>query len=59
MLRRRLIALIACVIALAGAAHAFDKGQYENVPADVRAWFTSLRSDHNVIFSHSIFGELH
>jgi hypothetical protein len=42
MRRRRLIALIACVAAVAGAAHALDRGQYEHVPADIRAWFKGV-----------------
>ena len=33
------IALLACLSALASTALAFDHGQYENVPADIRAWF--------------------
>jgi hypothetical protein len=36
------IGLLACSSALAGAALAFDNGQYENVPADIRAWFKSV-----------------
>jgi hypothetical protein len=44
MRRCRLIALIACVAALTGAAHAFDHGQYKNVPADIRAWFKGVVS---------------
>src|SRR6478752_1997299 len=36
------IGLLACFSALAGAAVAFDNGQYENVPADIRAWFRSV-----------------
>ena len=45
---RRLITLIASVVALTGAAHAFDRGQYENVPADVRAWFKGVVSPNGV-----------
>jgi hypothetical protein len=48
MRRCRLIALIAGVIALTSAAHAFDRGQYENVPADIRAWFQKLVSPSGV-----------
>ena len=33
------IALLAACCACAGTALAFDNGQYENVPADIRAWF--------------------
>jgi len=36
------ISLLACCSVLAGAALAFDNGQYENVPADIRAWFKSM-----------------
>src|SRR6266516_8048575 len=36
------IGLLACCSVLAGAALAFDNGQYENVPADIRAWFKSV-----------------
>ena len=27
-----------------GAAHAVDRGQFENVPDDIRAWFKGVRS---------------
>jgi hypothetical protein len=27
-----------------GAAHAVDRGQFENVPDDVRTWFKGVRS---------------
>ena len=33
------IASFACLTALTGAAFAFDNGQYENVPPEIRAWF--------------------
>src|SRR5262245_9033649 len=33
------VAFSACMIALASAAFAFDNGQYNDVPADIRAWF--------------------
>jgi hypothetical protein len=46
--RSRLIALIACVVTLADAAYAFDNGQYENVPADIRAWFKGVVSPNGV-----------
>jgi len=29
---------------LLGAAHAVDRGQFENVPDDVRTWFKGVRS---------------
>jgi len=38
MRRLAQIGLLACFSTLAGAALAFDNGQYENVPADIRAW---------------------
>src|SRR5258705_5424129 len=31
-----------------GAAHAVDRGQFENVPDDIRAWFKGVRSPHGV-----------
>jgi hypothetical protein len=36
------IAVLVCLSALAGAALAFDNGQYENVPPDIRAWFKGV-----------------
>jgi hypothetical protein len=42
------IALLACLSALATAAFAFDNGQYENVPADIRAWFKSVMAPNGV-----------
>ena len=36
------IVLTALAVALAGAAYGFDNGQYENVPADIRAWFKGV-----------------
>jgi hypothetical protein len=36
------VALLACMSALTSAALAFDNGQYDNVPADIRAWFKSV-----------------
>ncbi len=44
----RPIALLACVVALAGTADAFDNGQYKNVPADIRAWFKGVVSPSGV-----------
>jgi hypothetical protein len=32
----------AFVLALASTAHAFDNGQYSNVPPDIRAWFKGV-----------------
>ncbi|MEA2942104.1 MAG: hypothetical protein QOD09_2633 [Bradyrhizobium sp.] len=43
----RLVMLVS-VVALATAAHAFDHGQYENVPADIRAWFKGVVSPSGV-----------
>jgi hypothetical protein len=42
------IASLACLSALASAALAFDNGQYENVPADIRAWFKSVMAPNGV-----------
>jgi hypothetical protein len=42
------IVLTAVAAALASAAHTFDRGQYENVPADVRAWFKGVVSPNGV-----------
>jgi hypothetical protein len=42
------IVLTAAAVALASAAYAVDRGQYENVPADVRAWFKGVVSPSGV-----------
>jgi hypothetical protein len=42
------ITLLACCAALANAAFAFDNGQYENVPADIRAWFKGVMAPNGV-----------
>jgi hypothetical protein len=42
------LVLLACLCALAGAALAFDNGQYENVPPDIRAWFKSVMAPNGV-----------
>jgi len=42
------IGLLACFSVLAGAALAFDNGQYENVPADIRTWFKSVTAPSGV-----------
>jgi hypothetical protein len=39
---------IVAVIVLPCAAGAFDNGQYNNVPDNVRSWFKSVRSPHGV-----------
>jgi hypothetical protein len=36
------ITLLACASALGSAALAFDNGQYDNVPPDIRAWFKGV-----------------
>lgn len=42
------IGLLACLSALASAALAFDNGQYDNVPADIRAWFKGVVAPNGV-----------
>jgi hypothetical protein len=43
------IGLLACMSALASvAALAFDNGQYEDVPADIRAWFKGVTAPNGV-----------
>jgi hypothetical protein len=42
------IVTVAVAVTLASAAHAFDRGQYENVPADIRAWFKGVVSPSGV-----------
>ena len=42
------IALLASSCVLAGAAVAFDNGQFENVPSDVRAWFKGVIAPNGV-----------
>ena len=42
------IALLAACCACAGTALAFDNGQYENVPADIRAWFKGVMAPNGV-----------
>jgi hypothetical protein len=48
MRQHRQIALIVFSLAMADAAHAFDRGQYQNVPADIRAWFKGVVSPSGV-----------
>ena len=48
MRRRRQIVMAAVAVALTTAANAFDRGQYENVPADIRAWFKGVVSPSGV-----------
>jgi hypothetical protein len=40
--------VLTCLSALAGVALAFDNGQYENLPADVRAWFKGVMAPNGV-----------
>lgn len=42
------IALLTCMPALAHTALAFDDGQYENVPTDVRNWFKGVIAPNGV-----------
>lgn len=42
------IASFTCLTALTGAAFAFDKGQYENVPPEIRAWFKGIIAPNGV-----------
>ena len=42
------IALLVSSCALASAALAFDNGQFENVPADIRAWFKGVMAPNGV-----------
>ena len=42
------VAVLASFVTLAGAALAFDNGQYDNVPADIRAWFKSVIAPNGV-----------
>jgi hypothetical protein len=48
MRRSAEIALLACLLSLGRAGFAFDNGQYENVPADIRAWFKSVVAPNGV-----------
>ena len=42
MRRLAQVLLLACMAALTSAAFAFDNGQYNDVPADIRTWFKSV-----------------
>jgi hypothetical protein len=42
------VLLLACVAALTSAALAFDNGQYDDVPADIRAWFRNVLAPNGV-----------
>jgi hypothetical protein len=41
-------ALLACILMLVRAAFAFDNGQFDNVPPDIRAWFKSVMAPNGV-----------
>ena len=47
-MRRALLVLLASVCALASAALALDKGQYDKVSPDIRAWFKSVIAPNGV-----------
>jgi len=42
------IVLLACLSALASGALAFDNGQYDNVPPDIRTWFKGVIAPNGV-----------
>src|ERR1700761_5024287 len=42
------VVVLALTAALAQAALAFDNGQYDNVPHDIRAWFKSVMAPNGV-----------
>src|SRR6201995_3279574 len=48
MRRLAQVYLLACSAALMGSALAFDNGQYNDVPADIRAWFKSVMAPNGV-----------
>ena len=48
MRRYTQLVIPALAVAFAGAAHAFDNGQYKDVPADIRAWFKGVVSPSGV-----------
>jgi hypothetical protein len=48
MRRIRLIIATAVAVVLGNAAYAVDRGQYEDVPADIRAWFKGVVSPSGV-----------
>jgi hypothetical protein len=43
-----LVAFVFSVICAGTATHAVDRGQFQNVPDDVRAWFKSVKSPKGV-----------
>ena len=48
MRRLAQVVVLAYLSAMASAALAFDNGQYENVPPDIRAWFKSVMAPNGV-----------
>lgn len=48
MRRSAQLALLMYLLTLGGVSFAFDSGQYENVPADIRAWFKSVIAPNGV-----------
>src|SRR5260370_23347614 len=42
------LVLLMSLTLFTGAAHAVDRGQFENVPDDIRAWFKGVRSQDGV-----------
>jgi hypothetical protein len=48
MRRSAHIALLACLLAVGRVAFALDSGQYDNVPADIRAWFKGVIAPNGV-----------
>ena len=48
MLLRALLLVIGALIFVSGTALAVDRGQFENVPDDIRAWFKGVRSQDGV-----------
>ncbi|MGY4497359.1 hypothetical protein ACVWYH_001286 [Bradyrhizobium sp. GM24.11] len=42
------LALCVWLAAMTSAAFAFDNGQYDNVPPDIRAWFKSVIAPNGV-----------
>jgi hypothetical protein len=43
-----LVVAALCALSLGTAAYAVDRGQFDNVPPDVRAWFKSMKSPKGV-----------
>jgi hypothetical protein len=41
---RALLLVLGAFVLVSGTAHAVDRGQFENVPDDIRAWFKGVRS---------------